>query len=61
MVGIGFTFILLKGDIQDWLNFNPSELPPLILAIVGSFYPGDAFGDDADNALLAELKLQYEF
>ncbi|MEN8207500.1 MAG: alginate export family protein [Pseudomonadota bacterium] len=29
--------------------------------IVGSFHPGNAFSNDADNALFVELKLQYEF
>lgn len=29
--------------------------------IVGSFHPGDAFDDDADDALFVELELQYEF
>ena len=29
--------------------------------IVGSFHPGNAFADDAANALFVELKLQYEF
>ena len=28
---------------------------------VGSFHPGNAFRNDADNALFVELKLQYEF
>ena len=29
--------------------------------IVGSFHPGKAFRNDADNAMFVELKLQYEF
>lgn len=29
--------------------------------IVGSFHPGNAFRDDADNALFVELELQYEY
>ena len=29
--------------------------------IVGSFHPGNAFRNDADNALFVELELQYEF